>query len=109
MSQRDPATRTVTASEARQQWSALLNTVSRREARVIVEKSGVPVAAIISAEDLDYLARMERQREEDWKLIEEIGARNADKDPEEVERDVAAAIEEVRAEQRAEAAARAKA
>jgi hypothetical protein len=43
---------------------------------------------------------MESKRERRWRVIEAIGARNRDKDPEEVERDIAEAIAEVRAEQR---------
>jgi hypothetical protein len=44
---------------------------------------------------------MESERERRWRVIEAIGARNRDKDPEEVERDIAEAIEEMRAEERA--------
>jgi len=36
-----------------------------------------------------------------WSVIDEIHARNRDKDPEEIERDIAEAIAEVRAEERA--------
>ena len=39
-------------------------------------------------------------REERWRVVQEIRARNADKSPEEVERDVAEEIEAMRAEQR---------
>ena len=45
MPEREPMTQTLKASEARAQWSQLLNKVFRRQARVIVEKSGIPVAA----------------------------------------------------------------
>jgi len=44
---------------------------------------------------------MDTRREDGWKAIEEIRARNKDKDPEEVERDVAEAIADIRAERRA--------
>jgi prevent-host-death family protein len=40
------------ASQARENWSEVINKVFLKETRVIVEKSGIPVAAIISAEDL---------------------------------------------------------
>ena len=93
------------ASEARQQWRELLNKVFRKEARVIVEKSGIPVAAIVSAEDLERLTRLEARREDGWKAIQELRARNRDKDPEEVERDVADAMAEARAARRAHDAA----
>ena len=49
MHKREPTTQTLNSGEARQQWSQLLDKVFRREARVIVEKSGVPVAAIVKA------------------------------------------------------------
>jgi hypothetical protein len=39
----EPVTETVNVTEARRGWSDLLNRVFRREARVIVEKSGMPV------------------------------------------------------------------
>jgi hypothetical protein len=42
------------------------------------------------------------ERERRWQVIEQIGARNRDKDPEEVERDIAEALAEVRAEMRSE-------
>ena len=101
MVERQPVTRTMKASDARQQWSELLNTVFRKESRVIVEKSGIPVAAIVSAADLEKLTRLEARREDGWKAILELRDRNQDKDPEEVERDVVEAIAEVRAARRA--------
>jgi prevent-host-death family protein len=60
-------TKTIKASEARQQFSQLLNEVFRRETRVIVEKSGIPVAAIVSAEDFKRLAEDSHVREENSK------------------------------------------
>lgn len=44
---------------------------------------------------------VESEREKRWRVIEAIGARNADKDPEEVERDIAEALQEMREEERA--------
>jgi prevent-host-death family protein len=45
-------TQTIKTSEARQHWSRILNKVYKDEARVVVEKSGIPVAAVISTKDL---------------------------------------------------------
>src|ERR687885_196403 len=101
MREREPMTQTMKASQARQEFSQLLNRVFRRETRVIVEKSGIPVAAIISAEDLERLTRLEAERQARFKMIDEIQARNRDKDPDEVERDVAKEIAAMRADQRA--------
>ena len=95
-----PPTRTMEASEAGQRWSELLDAVSRLESRVSVQKGGVPVAALVSAEDLERLRQMDAEREARWQIVDEIHARNRDKDPDEVERDVAEALAEVRAEQR---------
>ena len=46
-------TQVMKASEVRQQWSQLLNKVFRNQTRVLVEKSGIPVAAVISIDDLE--------------------------------------------------------
>src|SRR5262249_12745171 len=100
MREREPMTQTIKASQARQEFSQLLNKVFRRETRVIVEKSGIPVAAIISAEDLEHFTRLEAERQARFKVIDEIHARNWDKDPDEVERDVAQEIAAMRAEER---------
>ena len=43
---------------------------------------------------------MEKDREQLWSVVDEIHARNQEKDPDEVERDVAEALAEVRAERR---------
>jgi prevent-host-death family protein len=57
MREREPMTQTEKASQARQEFSQLLNKGFRREAWVIVEKSRIPVAAIVSAEDLAVVCR----------------------------------------------------
>ena len=50
---------------------------------------------------------MESERDQRWKDLLAIGERNADKDPDEVERDIAEEIEAMRRERRAaDAAAR---
>jgi prevent-host-death family protein len=75
--------------------------VSRRETRVLVAEDGKPLAALISAQDLELLDRLQKQRADAWMVFEEIWSRNADRDPEEVERDVAVALAEVRDAERA--------
>ncbi len=100
MPDREPTIQTMKASQARQQWSQVLNKVLRKEARILVEKSGVPVAAIVSAEDLQWLQQYEAQRAERWKVVDEIRARNRDKNPEQVEQDIASEIAAMRQEAR---------
>lgn len=78
MAERGPATKTINVTEARQNFSQLLNDVYRAKTRVVVEKSGIPVAAIISARDLERFNRWEAQRGRDFAVIDE--AREAFKD-----------------------------
>lgn len=106
MHEHKPMTQTMKASQARQEWSQVLNQVFRGEKRVLVEKSGIPVAAIVSAEDFERLKHYDAQREERWRVVDEIRARNRDKDPAEVERDVAEELAALRREDRERRAAR---
>lgn len=96
-----PAAETLKASEVRQQWREVVNKVARKEARVVVEKNGVPVAAIVSADDLARLQQFNADREQAFAALERVGAAFNDVPLEELEREVAKAIAEVRAENRA--------
>ena len=96
-----PKTQTLGTTEARQQFSKLLNEVFREETRVIVEKNGIPVAAIISAKDLEWLEKYEEQRREHFAVLDRIGEKFKDVPIEEIEREVDRAVREVRAEYRA--------
>jgi prevent-host-death family protein len=93
-------TKTIKASVARQQFSKLLNDVFRQENRVLVEKSSIPVAAIIPAKDLERLARLEAERDKDFAILDEIRKAFKDVPAAEIEREVARAISEVRKENR---------
>jgi len=52
MRDRKPVTQTMSASETRQNFSDVVNRVYRGEERVVIERSGIPVAAVVSAQDL---------------------------------------------------------
>src|SRR5436305_11571354 len=80
------STQIVAASEARQKFGELIKQVYSRRSRVIVEKGGIPVIAMVALPDLERWTRMDQEREERFKVLEEIRARNADKTAEEVER-----------------------
>jgi prevent-host-death family protein len=95
-----PMIKTIKASEAGQQFSQLLNEVFRKETRVLVEKSGIPVAAIISASDLKRLARLEAERNKDFAILDEMREAFKDVPPEEISREVSRALSQVRAENR---------
>ena len=86
------------SSDVRQQWSQLLNKVFRNQTRVIVEKSGIPVAAVISAEDLARLTQLEEQRRERFKAIDRMREAFKNIPAEEIEREVSKAIKQVRSE-----------
>jgi prevent-host-death family protein len=93
-------TKTIKASKARQQFSQLLNDVFRKESRVVVEKSGIPVAAITSAQDLKLLARLEAERNKDFAILDEMREAFNDVSPEEIEREASRALSQVRKENR---------
>jgi prevent-host-death family protein len=67
-------TQTINASTVRQEWSKILNKVFREETRIVVEKSGIPVVAIISAEDLKRVDRLEQERSDRFRVLDEIKA-----------------------------------
>jgi prevent-host-death family protein len=101
-------TQTMNVSQARQEFGQLLNKVFRRETRVIVEKSGIPVAAIISAQDLQQLQRVEAQRKRDFAILDEIRAAFKDVPDDELEREVNRAFHEARQRARAKSQVAAK-
>lgn len=107
MREQEPMTQTIKASEARQQWSTLLNKVFRKETRVIVEKSGIPVAAIVSAEDLARLQQLDADRVALFQALEQTGAAFKDVPAAEIEREVTRALNAARAATRRKAAQRA--
>jgi len=95
-------TKTMKFTEARPHLSELLNRVHDKELRLKVTKGNLPVAAIVSIDDLDRLNQMDAQREADFRIFDEIGAAFANVPPEEIEQGVARALAEVRAEMRRE-------
>lgn len=97
MREREPMTQTMNTTDASRAFPKLVEQVSKHEARVVVEENGKTVAALVSATDLAQLRRLDAYRADPWSVIDEIHARNRDKNPKEVERDVAKALKEVRA------------
>lgn len=88
-------TRRMSAREARANFADLLGLVYYNREPVIIEKKGRPFAVVINPEQFD---RLQREQEQDWAILDRLAERNADKDPEEVEKDVTAAVEAVRQE-----------
>lgn len=100
MAEHAPMTQTMTITDVERDFGKLVKKVFNQETRVVVEDNGEPMAVLVSPYDLERLKRLDA-REDAWRVVDEIRARNRDKDPDEVERDVAEAIEEMRAEDRA--------
>jgi prevent-host-death family protein len=95
-------TETMKFTDARQQLSQVVNRVARHETRVLIEKSGVPVAALVSAEDLRRLNELEARRQEQIAALGRISDAFADVPIDESERQVELAVAEARAELRSE-------
>ena len=96
MDEQGPVTRRMNVRQTRQELSQLLNKVYRQETRVVVEKSGIPVAAIVSVRDLERFNALEREQSEDFRALDRIGEAFAGVDPEELEAEVGRALERVR-------------
>jgi prevent-host-death family protein len=82
--------------------SRLVNEVHHKETRVLIEKGGIPVAALVSIEDLRELVRLDAQRAERHRVV--AGMRDSFRgvSSQEIERETARAVAEVREEMRAE-------
>lgn len=102
MSEQEPTTQVLKASEARQNFSQILNRVFRGETRVVIEKSGIPVAAIISAADLRRFKQWEAERARRFKALDEIREAFKDVPDEELEREVERAVSAAREKLRLE-------
>jgi prevent-host-death family protein len=85
MREHQPMTQTMKISDVKNTLSSLVNKVYRKETRVLVEKSGIPVAAIISADDLQRFAQLEREQEERFAVIDRVREAFKDIPAEEIE------------------------
>ena len=91
---------TVPASEAKRNWSKVINRAFSGEVRFVVEKHGIPVAGIVSADDIERLAAMEARWAEGHEILKRFGRAFRDQTAEQIEAAVAQAVAEVRAENR---------
>ena len=102
MREEDPATQTMKVTDAREHWSQVVSAVYRRQTRVVLEKAGIPVAALVSTEDLQQLRRYEAEREADFAVIGRMRAAFKDVPDAELEGKIAKAVAEARADLRTE-------
>ena len=102
MPEREIMTQTIEAADAGRTFNQVLKQVSEHNTRIVVENNGFPVAAIISAEDLERFSRWESQRQANFGAITRLRQAFMDVPDEElaaeVDKAVAAAREELRAE-----------
>jgi prevent-host-death family protein len=103
MREPEPLTQTMKISDVKNTLSSLVNKVYRKETRILVEKSGIPVAALVSADDLRLLNQLDLAWDERTKAIERFSQAFADVPTEEAEAEVARIIAERRQRRAAEA------
>lgn len=102
VSDQNPRTRTMPMTEVKRTLSRLVDEVKRGQTRVLIEESGVPAAVLVSVGNLERLAQLDRERAARWQLLEAMREPFRGIPPEEIEREAAKAIAEVRAKMRDE-------
>lgn len=103
MSNQPPPTETMKISDVKQQLNRLVNEIYRGERRILVEKSGIPVAGLVSVADLRRLEELDRAWDERTRAIERFSQAFADVPTEEAEAEVERIIAEQRRGRRYEA------
>lgn len=87
------ATKVIPAVEARVHLGEIMKRSFKKGDRFIVEKTGIPMIAIISA---DEYIRFIQEREEQFRIFDNIKSKAPDAPLKEVEKDVHRAIQAVR-------------
>ncbi len=93
---------TVKASEARQHFSELVDRVHSTDANIVIEKSGIPVAVLISPAEFAAFRPWNELRKDRHAVLDRFQASFAGIPEDSLEREIEKAIEEVRSERRAE-------
>jgi prevent-host-death family protein len=102
MREQEPMTQRMKITDVKNKLSNLVNEVYRKETRVLVEKAGIPVAAIVSTEDLRQLARLDEQRAERRRVVAAMREPFRGVSPEEIEQETATDVAQTRQEMRTE-------
>lgn len=89
-------------SETRKHLSETLDRVHRREARVVVEKSGIPVGAIVSMDDLARLKRIDQGRHDLIEILATTRKAFEGIPADEIEAEIEKAVAKVKAERGAQ-------
>jgi prevent-host-death family protein len=96
MREREPTTQKLTTAAASRALPDLVQRISRRETRVVLEDEGKPVAAIISADDLERLTEFEVLRAERFRALGASWEAFKDVDPECIDTEVSKAVGDAR-------------
>jgi prevent-host-death family protein len=88
---------TMKATEARRNWSQLLNRVAHEKTPVLLEKSGIRVAVMMSVDEFERLQQFEADWDKPFSALDETRAAFADLSSEEREREAVTAVTEARA------------
>lgn len=87
------AAKVIPAVEARVHLGEIMKRSFKKGERFIVEKAGIPMIAILSA---DEYTRLIQEREEQFKIFDKIRSKVPNITAEEVEKDVRKAIQAIR-------------
>jgi prevent-host-death family protein len=88
-------TSSIGLTEARRQFTGIVNRVMYQGDSYIIEKQGKPVAAVVP---LEIYEQWRERRNRFLSLLREVQAKNIDADPDEVMQDILEAQQAVRAE-----------
>lgn len=86
-------TRTIPAVKARTHLGEIMRRSFKKRERFIVEKSGIPMVAILNATEYQQIVE---EREERFRILEKIKSKLPTVPEEEIQKDVAQAIHSVR-------------
>ena len=84
---------TTTALNARKNLGQLLEETFYRGDEFIIERAGKPMAVLISVQEFE---RLQKQRDEDFAVFDQVRAKVVDAAPDEVEKMVGEALAEIR-------------
>ncbi len=87
---------TMNVSEARKQFSDLLNRVHRDEELIVVEKSGIPMAGIVPMSVVRAAQEKEAQRQEFLQVLNTTRSGFVNVSEEEIEREIEKALAEIK-------------
>lgn len=87
--------KTVSVRDARANFSELLGSVYYTNIPVMVERKGKPIAVVINPSQYQQLKKI---KADGWAVIDELRTKNADKDPDEIYKEVTRVVEKVRQE-----------